>query len=396
MRIALVTFSFTPESPGGVSTVLIRILDILQSNLTAKIDIFSFRNSRDKTRPKQFFRGSRELTSQTARIGSYENCDIFEIESFFSSLEVMRYRKRTELQEKFESYDLVIVVTGILQFVNVIPVISRPILVQCATRLKWERKSQYPEMSLLKRVVLKLQVPILAIMERRVVRSKARFLTENVRTGDWIAKRSISPPDLWYPPVANSEAKMVLPGVAKNYFISVGRFNDRRKGWSRLVDAYALAVSACPDLPELIIIGWGDFPEYLRRKLKLLETQCQIYIFPNLSNSERDRYLTGASYFLQTSFEEGLGIAALEALRVGTPLICSDTDGSREYIRDGITGARVPQGRRFTKAFSEKLIEAQTWDHKRLRETSLEFFEKNFSKDISTAKFLQLISRIVD
>lgn len=41
---------------------------------------------------------------------------------------------------------------------------------------------------------------------------------------------------------------------------------------------------------------------------------------------------------------ESFGVAAVEAMACGIPVIASDADGFKEVIEDGITGILVPKG----------------------------------------------------
>ena len=49
-------------------------------------------------------------------------------------------------------------------------------------------------------------------------------------------------------------------------------------------------------------------------------------------------FLASGDAFLFPSRREGLGMAALEAMTVGLPVIAADNRGTREYMRQGVNG----------------------------------------------------------
>jgi glycosyltransferase involved in cell wall biosynthesis len=48
--------------------------------------------------------------------------------------------------------------------------------------------------------------------------------------------------------------------------------------------------------------------------------------------------------FAMPSLQEGLGVAALEAMACGLPVIASSSGGLKDSVKDGITGMHVPAG----------------------------------------------------
>lgn len=393
MRIAVVTSSFEPDHPGGVTNVAIRLIDLIKNSLNGEISVISFPSSRDAKNSVQFFRPSTYFAKIVEENLKFETHKLIRIGTVGSEFEFLRYRKRRELKTLFSQFDIIIVVTGFLQFANVIPAVHVPIFVQCATRLTWERESQYSGMSFFKRFVLKAQIPLLALQEFRVVRSEMNFVPENLLMYEWLENRTRSVPKIWYPGIASphKSAERRRPDLSMGPFISVGRFGDRRKGWARLIESYVKAFDMKNNFPELVLIGWGQFDDLPQGELKEIQSKYPIKIFANLSNLERDNMLRSSSIFVQASFEEGLGLAAIEALSFGLPIVASETNGSREYVVPGINGERVPQGKYFVDKFARTLINACEWDLEQMSYKSTEIFETKFEKRISESKFLEIL-----
>jgi glycosyltransferase involved in cell wall biosynthesis len=398
MKIALVTFDFNAERHGGVSSVCFKVFESIRKGIKSEIEIISFSNSKKDPNSISF---SSPMSYRNIRLtsdGFFQGAPIIRIGSIGSEFEFMRYRKRSELADFFSRYDLIIVVTGILQFANVIPRVKVPMLIQCATRLSWERKSQYLSMSRLKRIFLKLQLPFLSLQEIRVLRSNATVLVENTRMQKWVQSRSVNPPIMWYPGIQSRRNELTSSQKPhkSGCFVSIGRLNEARKGWDRLFLAYKRAYDFHGGLPELVVVGAGFFSGRTAELLSSLMQRYPIKILGNLSDQERDITLNNASYFLQTSHEEGLGLAALEALSFGVPLICSTTDGSREYIFEGVSGKLVEQGENFVVDFSQAIIESQSWDYESLHLGSLDVYNKIFDLKLSQDRLMSIISSKIE
>ena len=398
MKIALVTFEFYAERNGGVSSVCCRVLESISKGMNSKIEIISFSNSHGDPNSISFFSPKSYKNTRLTYDGTFQGAPIVRIGSIGSEFEFMRYRKRSELSEFFGSYDLIIIVTGFLQFANVLPRVNVPVLIQCATRLTWERKSQYFSMSGFKRLFLKFQIPILALQEMRVLRSKVTVLVENTRMQKWVQSRAINAPIMWYPGIESCKNELISSRNPQKTgcFISIGRLNETRKGWDRLFLAYKKAYDNCNDLPNLVVVGAGSFSRYTAELLSTLLPRYPIKILGKLSDDERDSTLSSASYFLQASHEEGLGLAALEALSFGVPLICSATDGSREYVIEGVSGTLVEQSSRFIEDFSQAILRSQTWDYNSLHRSSLDLYNKLFDKQISQDRLIGIISSKIE
>jgi glycosyltransferase involved in cell wall biosynthesis len=392
MKIALVTSGFDYSKPGGVSNVVLRMVTALERKYD--VEILTFANKATDPGSIQLFKPSSYGKLKTKTI-NYQGTSIRYFGVIGSEFEFLRYRKRKELRDLFEKFDLVIVVTGILQFANVIPRLNIPVYVQCATRLQWERKSQYRGMKYRKKLFLKIQLPILKYQEFLVTQSNHHFLPENERMQRWLLKRTKQEVSIWYPgtKVASIKSNQTKKVFLESKLISVGRFGDRRKGWERLILAYKISYDNYGPLPELNIVGWGVFDLKASKLLEKIGQKYPIKIHSNLTNLERDQLLADSSFYLQTSFEEGLGLAAIEALSFGLPILSSETDGSAEYVIEGKTGKKIPQGPGFVTNFAEGISELRNWNQDYMKKNAQELFLSKFEEKVSSSILLKLISK---
>ena len=73
---------------------------------------------------------------------------------------------------------------------------------------------------------------------------------------------------------------------------------------------------------------------------------------------EMAAYYHASDAFVLPSKREGLGMAALEAMLAGLPLISSDSGGITDYSKDGVTGIVIKNGSG-KKAYADAAVRIQ-------------------------------------
>ncbi len=117
---------------------------------------------------------------------------------------------------------------------------------------------------------------------------------------------------------------------------SVGRFTAE-KGHLCLVDAFA-AVRACMPRSRLVLVGRGELEGAIRRRVVDLGLADSVEFPGEVDSAE---VLPGFDIFVQPSLYEGQGLAVLEAMAAGRPVVAADVGGVRDAVRDGDTGLLV-------------------------------------------------------
>jgi glycosyltransferase involved in cell wall biosynthesis len=118
--------------------------------------------------------------------------------------------------------------------------------------------------------------------------------------------------------------------------VYVGRIHVT-KGLAVLIEAFARIKDNDAEL--ILIGGYGTvgMEKYLRRKLAC---DHRIKVRPG----DPLPYLHRADVLVHPSFEDGLGIAPLEALACGVPVLVTDDTGMKEYVVNGRNGYILPTG----------------------------------------------------
>ena len=113
------------------------------------------------------------------------------------------------------------------------------------------------------------------------------------------------------------------------------------KGYQHLIRALSLAKQQLPDL-GCLIVGEGD-PGYraeLARQTRDLGLGEQV-VFTGFQPDVYP-YLAAMDLFVLSSVREAFGIALLEAMAMGRPIVATKVGGVPEVVEDGVTGLLVP------------------------------------------------------
>ncbi len=157
------------------------------------------------------------------------------------------------------------------------------------------------------------------------------------------------------------------PGMdgARPIFGCVGRLEEQ-KGQKFLIKAFSDVVAKYPRA-ELWLAGVGSRRWQLEKQATRLGLSHNVkFLGQRLNIAE---LLGELDFFVLPSLWEGLGIAAMEAMARGLPVIASKVDGLRELINDGEDGLLVEPAK--ANMLAEKMLEladkaylARTLSHK--------------------------------
>ena len=116
-----------------------------------------------------------------------------------------------------------------------------------------------------------------------------------------------------------------------------------RKGHEVMLHALPTILGSFPDA-HYLIVGAGDarYEAGLRSRVKRLGLQGRVH-FAGFQESVFG-LLTALTVYVHPVLIEGFGIAVLEAMAMGRPVVASATGGVPEIVRHGETGLLVPPG----------------------------------------------------
>lgn len=181
------------------------------------------------------------------------------------------------------------------------------------------------------------------------------------------------------------------PSVQKTAYpslICVGRLK-RYKHVDFILKAVAQLLPVFPDL-RLRIIGRGDNEQSLRALAAALHIEHAVEFCGFVEESEKKRMLQESWVGVQTSSNEGWGLAVTEAGACSVPTVASDSPGLRESVHDGETGFVVEHGN--INLLAEKIAMLLTNQH--LRSSmgqAAHRFATEFSWEKTAAQSLQFL-----
>jgi glycosyltransferase involved in cell wall biosynthesis len=204
------------------------------------------------------------------------------------------------------------------------------------------------------------------------------------------------------------EVKVIHNGVDTQNFAPGARDPAWRMRWNvpasaptiisvgRLVGLKGLRVivEALADLPDAHYVAVGEGPERpkLEEQAAHLGVLDRVHFLGGIAHEQLPAVLREADVFVQPSIgEEAFGIAVIEAMACGLPVVASRNGGMLEIVADGQNGMLAPV--RDVPAWRE-ILQALVSDKKRMTELGTRarvHIETNFTWDAKAAEVEKLL-----
>lgn len=188
-----------------------------------------------------------------------------------------------------------------------------------------------------------------AVAGMKTVLVLSRYMAGEL-TAAWRAQGLAPPPVRVIPPFVHGFRPLPRRGPG-DYHLMASRL-VKRKGLEA-----ALAAARRLDLPLWIA---GDGPLRQRVERAALESDGRVRYVGWADRRGMARLLAGArSLWLPSLWAEPFGIAGLEALAAGVPVVASRSGGVAEWLDDGVSGFLIPPGEVAALASAARRLEAE-------------------------------------
>jgi glycosyltransferase involved in cell wall biosynthesis len=139
-----------------------------------------------------------------------------------------------------------------------------------------------------------------------------------------------------YDPSAIAAVRRKYGVPAGDYLLSLSAI-DSRKNLPHLVRCFR-RLQADPTAPPVMLVIAGEYTERHRAPLAELEAgsggQKRILFTGRVADADLAALYSGARAFVFPSLGEGFGLPPLEAMRCGTPVVCSSAPALPEVVGD--------------------------------------------------------------
>jgi asparagine synthase (glutamine-hydrolysing) len=138
----------------------------------------------------------------------------------------------------------------------------------------------------------------------------------------------------------NEQVEPLRP-VGGPFLLVVARAEDPRKNLPMLLRAFSLVRKEFPEL-QLVVVGRKPKTSHLLELARSLGVAEAFHLLGHVPDEDVPRICRAAEAYALSSLQEGLGIAPMEAMACGTPVIATRCGGPEDFVLDGRTGLMVP------------------------------------------------------
>ena len=184
-----------------------------------------------------------------------------------------------------------------------------------------------------------------------------------------------------------TRARLGIPADA--FVLGVVARLEPEKGHHVLIRAFPAIVAAVPRA-WLLLVGEGSQATALRAQVRALPSRARSRVVFGGPRRDVASVLAAMDLAVFPSLREAQGLAVLEAMAAGRPVVASAVGGIPETIRDGIDGVLVPPD----QPVALEMAIARLAHHPRLRHRIAAASQRRVTKEFSAAASVRKVERV--
>ena len=262
----------------------------------------------------------------------FENVSCIAVGCWLPELEITHYWSSKRWHKLISSHDIYLTVSGSCMAALHYVQYQLPFFAWIATDWTGDRAHRVKEFPLLRRLLDRIIVKPLALMlEKRIIRSE-NLIALSGYTLKQLNKLSghEAVENIMYIPVDTKLFRLEAGRRVTGRVGFVGRFEDPRKNIKLLIEAVNYVKQNNQEI-ELVLVG-AELSGATKRLIAKFELQDVVICMPYIDHKELSEFLSTLDVFVLPSYQEGLCIAALEAMSCGVPVVSTRCGGPEDFI----------------------------------------------------------------
>ena len=332
------------------------------------------------------FRGELNLWPKEKHY-QFRGMNALAIGAWIPEWEPQRLRSNKLWPNALSEFDSFILVTGSAQTGFPLAVNKKNFIAWISSTVEDDRRERLAKSHGIATLLERLGLKQILRAESQVIEAASRLMAVSNDTQKYLAKIFNHPSEVWPFPIDTINFCPAKMPVERSLppFLFVGRANDPRKRIELFLSACSTLQQVHPELDFSVTIVSSISPNH--RDLP----------FPIewVSGASEEKlielYRTSAAFVL-TSAQEGLGIAAMEAMACGLPVISTRCGGPETFIEDGISGFFVEDD---AESIAERMFELAANESLRtiIGNAAHQRIENDFSERVWNPKFEDLLQK---
>lgn len=328
----------------------------------------------------------------SVRTEDVDGCETHAMGAWLPELEFTHYRLTAAWKALIDSCAYHIGICGSVHALTPFHASNLPYLGWVATGWEEDVRSRRADFSTARRLLERsVVIPGMMALERKILsRGTILAVSEHTRRVlDNIAGRPAThavlpiPIDLDYFRPAAGQVDPALVGFT-------GRLRDPRKNLPLLLQAIALLKAA--GSPASLLLAGDELDARTAAMIEMLGIGDRTRVLPFVPKDELAGLLRSVAVYVLPSHQEGLCIAALEAMASGAPVISTRCGGPADYVVDGETGYLVDFDPRMMADRIQRTLSDPT-HRTRLSAGARGFVEQHYRHDLARSIFWDAFDR---